>query len=499
MLVYVFLHIQAALTRVDSINCWVVTFRRGYILETTWSFGGMKKNISFFIGLFVLGGLYAIYLHADVSESSRYVTSEVCKDCHQSNYDSWKKNTLHPYMFRPVKSPEDLLGDFESNDPALTFKKEDVEYVVGNKWEQVYVRMIDGEYYPLPAKWYIMQNRWVPYKVNDWHEVPMSKKCNGCHTTGFDPATYQFSEFGIGCEACHGAGSKHVQNKKRIVAEPCKWCHAGEAQELSNKKDIIRSVSPTVCGQCHNRGQNAPKDGLHGAEFNFPVNFTPGGDIGQAYVPLTPEMDKKSEFWWGNGIAKNRHQEFGDWSKSKHANAVKKLKEKYEKGTHRGELTDECLYCHSTDFRHHDKEKPEKPTLDTAKFGVTCVACHEPHGRDKEFPHVGDGITQCGGCHVDSMSHSVAKSGKRHYPCPTSMVTCADCHMPRIVKTGGFFSIRSHRFKIVTPEEAQKNNMPSSCQNGGCHDNKTEEWAIDAYKSHYPKKPETEQVNNAAG
>ncbi len=437
---------------------------------------------------------YAIYLHKGVSEQASYVTSEECRDCHSLNYESWQANTLHPHMFRPVKSDKDILGDFNSDDPALTFNKEDVEYVIGNKWEQVYVRMIDGEYYPLPAKWHIMLKRWEPYKVNTWKEVPMSKKCNGCHTTGFDPATYEFSEFGIGCEACHGPGSQHVQNKRKANDSTCVGCHGDEPE--NSKTDIINSVSATVCGQCHNRGQNAPKDGVHGAIFNFPVNYTPGENLDKAIIPMTPKQDKKSKFFWGNGIAKNRHQEFGDWSKSKHALSLNKLKEEYEKGGDRGELTDECLYCHSTDYRHADKQ--DRPTLDTAKQGVTCVACHEPHGRDKLLPHAGDGVTQCGGCHVDSMSHNVAKKGKAHYPCPTAVVTCADCHMPRIISTGGFLSIRNHGFKIIPPQEAQKNNMPSSCQNGGCHDDRAVEWAIDAYQRHYPEKPSNEtQVKRA--
>lgn len=455
----------------------------------------MDKYLKWFaVFVFVVIG-YAVYLHKDVSEQAAYVTSEACRDCHALNYESWRANTLHPYMFRPVKSPGDLLGDFDSTDPALTFKREDVEFVLGNKWEQVYVRMIDGEYYPLPAKWYIMQKRWVPYKVNDWKEVPMSKKCNGCHTTGFDPATLKFTEFGIGCEACHGPGSQHVQNQRKASAAPCAHCHDNGLTDGQKPTDIIRSVSATVCGQCHNRGQNAPKDGLHGAEFGFPVNFTPGEDLDPSFIPLTPKQDKNREFFWGNGIAKNRHQEFGDWAKSKHANAVKNLKKEYEKGGDRGELSDECLYCHSTDYRHADKDA--RPTLDTAKHGVTCVACHEPHGRDKLLPHAGDGVTQCGGCHVDSMSHNVAKQGKPHYPCPTAVVTCADCHMPRIVSTGGFFSIRNHGFKIVSPQEAQKNAMPSSCQNGGCHEDKSVQWALDAYQDHYPQKPEADGVKRA--
>lgn len=443
----------------------------------------MKRFVYLALLLFIVLLGSWVFLHKDVSDTPTYVTSETCKNCHQDNYSSWKKNTLHPYMFRPVKSEADLLGDFESDSPALTFKKEDVEFVVGNKWEQVYVRIIDGEYYPLPAKWHIILKKWEPYKVDSWHEVPMSKKCNGCHTTGFDPTTFEFSEFGIGCEACHGPGSLHVQNKQIFQNSSCSICHVGKQKTENDKTDIVNSVSPTVCGQCHNRGNNTPQDDIHGGIFDFPVKFKPGDDLDKALIPLTPKQDKKGKFWWGNGIAKNRHQEFGDWSKSKHANAVKKLKENYEEGGDRGKLDDRCLHCHSTDYRH---AKPDaKPDLDNAKFGVTCVACHEPHGRDKEHPSHGDGMTLCGGCHAASMSHISAKKGKTHSPCPAT-VACADCHMPRIVKTGGFYSLRSHAFKIVPPNQSLETGMPNSCQNSGCHSDKNLDWAIKEFDHYYP-------------
>ncbi|MCP4275803.1 MAG: cytochrome C, partial [Gammaproteobacteria bacterium] len=115
-----------------------------------------------------------LLLHKGISSRSYYVASENCQECHQAHYQAWHETTLHPKQFRPVRGPEDLLGDFTSDNPALTFKQEEVEFVIGNKWEQVYVRMIDGEYYPLPAKWLIPLQKWIPYKVDSWRQTPMS-------------------------------------------------------------------------------------------------------------------------------------------------------------------------------------------------------------------------------------------------------------------------------------------------------------------------------------
>ena len=313
----------------------------------------------------------------------------------------------------------------------------------------------------------------------------MSYKCNGCHTTGFDPVTLKFAEFGIGCEACHGPGSLHVQNQKEESKIQCSICHSKD-ESKSAAKDIIRTVSPSVCGQCHNRGTNKSGSTEQGNKFNFPINFMPDRDVSQALNPSTPENDKKGRFWWGNGLSKNRHQEFSDWSNAKHAKSLQLLLERAHLEPERGELKGECLHCHSTDYRH--AAKGEKPSLESAQYGVTCVACHEPHGHDKKQPGYGDGVKPCGGCHIDGLARITAKSGKPHIPCPSGSAGCADCHMPRIVKTGGFFSLRSHAFKIVTPEDSRASGMPNSCQNGGCHKDQSLDWAIQAYQTHYGTK-----------
>ncbi|MEG3639530.1 multiheme c-type cytochrome [Magnetococcus sp. PR-3] len=449
----------------------------------------MKKRVliwaSFFLILF-LG--YSLYLHKDTGDQATYMTSQSCANCHSEHYQSWHK-TLHPIMFLPVTDPRaKLLGDFASGDPAVTFKPEDVEFVVGSKWEQVYVRRIEGEYYPLPAKWLVMQKRWVPYKVKDWKETPMSYKCNGCHTTGFDPKTTEFSEFGIGCEACHGPGSLHVQHEQLEHKKVCQLCHGTpEHPDIdSNGHHIITSVAPSVCAQCHNRGTSSESasDGGAPVTFSFPTQATPGGDMGKNWQALTKKQDKKGKYWWGQGVSKNRHQEYADWNQSGHANALKNLHANYVEGGDRGKLSAECLHCHATDYRL--AKEGMKPNLEQARHGVTCVACHNPHGFDKKVSSMHtDGTAPCADCHIDSIARVIQTSNGKHTPCPTGVVGCADCHMPRIVKTGGFFSLRSHAFRIIPPEISTLEEMPNSCQNGGCHEDRSLQWADKAFKKHY--------------
>lgn len=321
----------------------------------------------------------------------------------------------------------------------------------------------------------VSTQKWVPYKVKDWKQTPMSIKCNGCHTTGFNPKTYEFKEFGIGCEACHGPGSKHIQNRQMEQEPSCKACH-GTAPVGT---DIIVSYKASVCGQCHNRGNNKPIDGSKG-KFNFPINFKPGDNLKPAFNPLTQKKDKKGKYWWGNGISKNRHQEYADWQNSKHSKALKNLHEKKQEG--RGEKTDQCLTCHSTDYLL--AKEGQKPNLDTAEFGVTCAACHDPHGFTNKRDKLNRGTRVCAKCHIDSMATKTRKGNRPHYPCPPAAVTCADCHMPRIVSTGGDFTLRSHAFQIVKPQTGMES--PNSCQNGGCHNNKNLDWAVQAFRKSYP-------------
>ncbi len=420
-----------------------------------------------------------LYLHQGVSEDRKYVTSERCESCHETHYTAWQ-GTQHPYQFRPVEDHEkDIQGDFTSNDPALTFSKEDVEFVIGNKWEQVYARKIDGEYYPLPAKWYILKQKWVPYKVDNWKETPLSTKCNGCHTTGFNPDTFEFSEYGIGCEACHGPGNTHVQNE-RIKEYP--WCNVCHDKRERQGVDIVNTVNPAVCGQCHSRGKEKRKNSEHiETVYNFPVGYITGEDMNIGFKPLTQKQDKRRKYWWGMGLSKNRHQEFSDFSKSKHSKAHQLLKEKYT--ADRGELSDECLRCHSADYIY--AKEGEKPTLDSAKFGVTCSVCHESHGIDRYLFPEQRRSQKCGACHIHSMASHWNDQG--HYPCPSGSAECVDCHMPYVVKSGGGFPLRSHAFRIIPPHASKKENMPNSCQNGGCHGDRDIAWAIREFESYYPK------------
>ncbi len=448
--------------------------------RTSSTAGRVAKYVLFAVAAFVaIAVTGSILQHLVYSRAPSYATSEVCADCHPVHYRAWREETLHPVMFRPVSGPDDILADFSRNDPAVTFTKDQIEFVIGNKWEQVYARKIDGEYYPFPAKWYVATQEWVPYKVDTWRETPLSTKCNGCHTTGFNPDTYDFSEFGIGCEACHGPASNHVAAYRASADLTCAICH--DHIPVSPAQDVIVSIKSAVCGQCHTRGSQVQDKEHIQTTFNFPLNITPGEPIGDKFELLTKDKDNEGKFWWGVGLSRNRHQEFADFALSKHAMSLTLMRRNHTPAY--GELTDECLACHSADYIL--AAPGSKPTLATAAEGLTCATCHEPHGLDRLFKIARPVTGRCGSCHGDGLSWQASGDGKPHYPGPPNSATCPDCHMPYIVESGGTFPIRSHAFKIVPPSATKAFGIPNSCQNGGCHADRSVDWTIREFEAFY--------------
>lgn len=453
-----------------------------------------------FIGLVIAITIFA-YQHQDTTmargDKPFYVGSDTCKECHKEKYKTWYDSS-HRKIFKEFTDKSQILADFENKPDFVNFAIKDIELIIGYQWEQVFARKIDGVYYPFPAKWMNLTKEWIPYRVNNWHKTPLTQKCDGCHTTGLNVETGEFSEYGVSCESCHSSASKHVQNKRMLKKMECNICHNSQSlkDELENEMDIVVSIKSAICGQCHSRGvENKISTHQTEVQFNFPLEYFPGQEISKYFEPTTPETDKKGENWWGNGISKNRHQEYADFARSGHSKSLKNLRTKIRKECG-GEPTEKCLKCHSGDYvvakrnqvRWGDKKKVVLPTIENAKDDITCVVCHNPHKVGDKKVKASDGCVKC-----HTKDTKTMKKDKKHYPCSTDKITCADCHMPKIVKTGGKFSLRSHAFKVIPPEATEKYGIPNSCQNGGCHTNKSLDWAKREYKKFYFDKNKTLQ------
>lgn len=80
--------------------------------------------------------------------------------------------------------------------------------------------------------------------------------------------------------------------------------------------------------------------------------------------------------------------QYDEWVTTAHPKSIETVKSS-------DHASESCLHCMSTDYRYD-----ETLTVETAQFGVTCLACHTPHdtpGDDK--PEIADVSAVCKDCH----------------------------------------------------------------------------------------------------
>ncbi len=358
-----------------------------------------------------------------LSQPKAYTGSEVCKTCHLEHYDAWKR-TLHSKMLQDAKKDADVLvTDIDeatiradltklaetkelkvSPEEFFVPKTDDVLYTIGSQWKQRYLVMHEGDLKIAPTQFNIDTGRWVNYHEGDWSERPWLKKCGGCHATGVDMEEKTFVEPGVGCEACHGPGSHHAAlpvdetfEKRATIVNPAK---------------LTGGVATQICGSCHNRGKATKLDGA-----GWPVGYRPGKAL-EVYYQSIETGDKHL---YSNEFSKGHHQQYIDWTKSKHADSGVS-----------------CVTCHVV----HELGNPVFAGKTKVQGDQLCISCHEQ-------------TSQVG-------AHSIHSFGN-----------CANCHMPRIAKSAESGDIRSHIFTAILPKMTVEIGIPNSCQT--CHKHKDED------------------------
>ena len=189
---------------------------------------------------------------APPSPDATYVGADTCKMCHANKYAAVFQSR-HPWKVRPVSDAGvEIIADWTTGADVRTtvmddgqtrpFTLDDVDYVIGAKpgWKQRYIKVIDGAWRILPAQFNLATQEWVPYHADDWMEREYRSACGGCHTTGYDPDTMTWKDFGITCEACHGPRSEHVA--------------AGGAK---GNAIYVPTNDSQACARCHVLGKDA--------------------------------------------------------------------------------------------------------------------------------------------------------------------------------------------------------------------------------------------------
>ncbi len=384
-----------------------------------------------------------------------YVGSELCKQCHWREFDSWR-HTLHS-KFMLLADDTSVIGDFKRNNklttkvtkksPKLAGKETAVnffemngeyyvntigadwesrdykiKYVIGINRKQNYVTEFpNGELHILPAEWEVEEQRWVEYNGLKNHYPGDGKywsdggmiwqfKCGSCHVTGlkinYDKEADRFetvwAEIGIGCETCHGPGSDHIMAAKVLFEK--------ERETIINPAKLPWRLRAAVCGACHNWGKSYEKIPRDREDFPANYSFAYGYQVGQ---PLYLYYDEEQE------EDKKHHQQYNEWEQSPHARAAVM-----------------CTTCHAV----HQEGLHKNPHKALTKYVADslCTNCHKAVQK--------------------KAAHRIHTFG-----------SCIACHMP---KSKAHES--SHTFKFVSPEESIRaggvEKKPNSCS--GCHHHK---------------------------
>jgi predicted CXXCH cytochrome family protein len=290
-----------------------------------------------------------------------YAGSFRCAGCHEERYLTWRE-TLHANMIQdPVVDPSVVLGDFSSDDPALTFTLDDVVYTIGSRWKQQYLtRDETGNFYIFPAQWNIETEEWVPYNVDNWQQVEWRQECAGCHVTGLDTETWEFVEFSMGCESCHGPAAEHAANPTKIKP--------------------VTNIDDQVCGTCHSRGTSP--DG-----HPFPATFRPGDMLTDHFTFTSDETDL-----WPDGSARKNHMQYTDWQLGSLMNQIPAIR---------------CVSCHTV------HESGSAPAQLAAPLNEVCLQCHTDKKRVIEHTPFHDLPASqneleflCSDCHMPKMATS---------------------------------------------------------------------------------------------
>ncbi len=260
------------------------------------------------------------------------------------------------------------------------------------------------------------------------------------------------------CTHCHQEHRQTIARVMGVTIAPyfCKSCH----QDIAQKRTSHEGMAFDTCRTCHNYHDNTALNedfllkNLHQPDtFDNPKvpqrNFL---DIYRTKHPIKRLTMKEHDAPEGGYGLRGR-----DWEGTSHANAgvncmpchsldqtIPKEEAWVENADHRF-----CEDCHPHEVSGFLAGKHgiriakglspmttdmARQTMKSIHKALNCMSCHEAHEFSTEPQKVG--VDSCLSCHDDE--HSRAYKSSPHYSSwdekTTEPVTCATCHLPRIVK-----------------------------------------------------------------
>ncbi len=385
-------------------------------------------------------------LNSNSIESSSYVGSSSCIECHATEYGKWEDSHHAKAMQHATDST--ILGDFNgltvtSSGMKATFSIEKNKYIIKSEsgdgsykdfevkytfglypLQQYLVELDKGKLQAFRFAWDVDNKKWydlypdqeiIPQDWLHWTRggLNWNTMCAECHSTNveknYSPKNYSykttFDQINVSCESCHDAGEKHVEWARNAIDKD-DYSSDKLIRLSSEQKDQIRSCAP-----CHARKGNI------GTNFNFE------GDILNNFIPEI----LIDGLYHADGQIDDEVYVYGSFLQSKmHENGVK------------------CNDCHDT---HSLKLKFEGNAL--------CLQCHDPK--------------------YDSPKHTFHEKSEESQ-------LCISCHMTGKNYMGVDFR-RDHSFRVPRPDQSVLFETPNACI--GCHEDKSNEWAAEKVKTWY--------------
>ena len=438
------------------------------------------KYIALFVNALMLLLCIVVYVHAatdNAEVNDKFVGSEACASCHQTEYSQWKGS--HHEQAMQHANVDTVLGDFDNatyiyNKVTSRFFRKGDQYWVNTDGadgkladfqvfytfgveplQQYLIGLPGGRYQAFTIAWDTRQKskggqRWfhlypdekVTHKdVLHWTRASYNwnSRCAHCHSTdlhkNYDQATNKYktawSEISVGCESCHGAGVNHlawlrdkgagnVSAYKGFdidLSQVSEWIKGNDSATASRADARAGGTShPQInqCGQCHSR-RTLLKEGVGTAHIL--QDYEPRL-IDDPLYHVDGQIDDEV-FVLGSFLQSKMHQQ-----------------------------------------------------------GVVCSNCHNPH--TLKLKKTGNAVcTQCHSVDVfDTNAH-------HHHEKSSAGAQCVNCHMPE----KSYMVVdprRDHSLRIPRPDLSASLGTPNACNQ--CHTDKSIDWSLNSFKKWYPER-----------
>lgn len=384
-----------------------------------------------------------------------YVGSESCKSCHEQEYDDWEGSHHDKAMMDAdaVSVLADFNTTFTSQGVTSKFYTKDDKYYVNTEGP-------DGAYYD--------------YEI--------------IYTFGITPLQQYIVEFPDGKFQCLRTAWDTEKklwfdlypDMKLVHDEWIHWTKGGLNWNI-------------MCSDCHStlvkKNYNPAKDSYKTSFSIINVSCEACHGPGKDHVAVTESEEFKSD------PAPDSTKYLGKLFMGKY--------------TLPKQMVDDCARCHSlrtqyTEFYDHEGTFMDHYAPDMLRDGiyfadgqilgevyvyasfiqskmyalnVKCNDCHNVHSLELKF----QGNDLCLQCHeiekYDVKDH-------HFHEVNTDASQCINCHMPGRIYMGNDFR-RDHSFRVPRPDLSAQYGVPNTCNESGCHDDESPQWAAQAVRDWY--------------